>query len=61
MAGGSHDPVWAASRTRLFETVVILKQQVRVTDATWKTFLGRLRVGETNDADVNMLREFDSG
>ncbi|CEL62289.1 DNA repair and recombination protein pif1, mitochondrial OS=Schizosaccharomyces pombe (strain 972 / ATCC 24843) GN=pif1 PE=1 SV=1 [Rhizoctonia solani AG-1 IB] len=40
-----------------FETVVALKEQVRVTDPVWQAFLDRLRHGRVKDEDVAMLKE----
>ncbi|TFY67448.1 hypothetical protein EVJ58_g1608 [Rhodofomes roseus] len=39
-----------------FTTVVILREQVRVRDPTWNGFLQRLRAGEVDGDDVEMLR-----
>ena len=40
-----------------FETVVILREQYRVTDPVWKGFLTHLQKGEVTDEDVAMLKE----
>jgi len=39
-----------------FTTVVILKEQMRVTDPTWREFLTRLRYGRVGDSDIRMLQ-----
>ncbi|KAF9021557.1 hypothetical protein BDZ89DRAFT_936211, partial [Hymenopellis radicata] len=41
-----------------FTTVVILKEQIRVTDVGWRTFLTHLRNGRVEDSDVAMLKDF---
>uniref|UniRef100_D8PLN3 DNA helicase n=1 Tax=Schizophyllum commune (strain H4-8 / FGSC 9210) TaxID=578458 RepID=D8PLN3_SCHCM len=38
-----------------FDTVVVLKEQMRVTDAGWKDFLHRLRYGRNTHGDMEML------
>ena len=40
-----------------FKTVVVLREQVRVTDIGWRDFLRRLRKGEVQEDDVTMLRK----
>ena len=44
-----------------FSKVVILKEQKRVSDDTWCSFLRRLRKGEVQDADLAMLRKLIIG
>lgn len=39
-----------------FTTVFILKEQIRVTDPTWKEFLTALRYGQVTDEHLTMLR-----
>ena len=39
-----------------FVMVVTLKQQMRVSDPTWHNFLHRLRYGELEEGDINVLR-----
>lgn len=39
-----------------FDTVVILRQQVRCKDLIWDAFLKRLRMGEVREADLRLLR-----
>ena len=39
-----------------FTTVVILKEQMRVTDPTWREFLVHLRYGRVETGDLKMLR-----
>jgi hypothetical protein len=39
-----------------FQTVVILKEQKRVLDPIWLTFLHHLRAGQVSDDDLKMLR-----
>ena len=39
-----------------FTTVVILKEQMRVTDPTWRDFLGHLRNGTVEMQHLKMLR-----
>ena len=39
-----------------FSTVVILKEQMRVTDPIWHEFLTHLRYGNIQDEDIKMLR-----
>ncbi|KAF8593953.1 hypothetical protein BDV93DRAFT_408186, partial [Ceratobasidium sp. AG-I] len=38
-----------------FDTVVILKKQVRVVDPVWRSFLGDVRRGCVKDKDISML------
>ncbi|KAG8724803.1 hypothetical protein FRC09_013989 [Ceratobasidium sp. 395] len=38
-----------------FNTVVILKQQVRVTDAVWQKFLSNFRVAQVDSSDIALL------
>ncbi|KAG9125042.1 hypothetical protein FRC07_009216 [Ceratobasidium sp. 392] len=38
-----------------FQTVVILKQQVRVTDPVWQRFLSNFHVGQVEENDVALL------
>lgn len=38
-----------------FTTVVILKEQLRVTDQGWRSFLTHLRYGRVEQADIDML------
>ncbi|KAG8700967.1 hypothetical protein FRC09_005642 [Ceratobasidium sp. 395] len=38
-----------------FGAVVILKQQVRVTDPVWQRFLSNFRVGQVQESDINLL------
>jgi hypothetical protein len=40
-----------------FQTVVILKQQHRITDDVWKDFLQRLRNGVVQERDIHMLKK----
>ncbi|OCH87120.1 hypothetical protein OBBRIDRAFT_709540, partial [Obba rivulosa] len=40
-----------------FTTVVILKQQVRVTDEVWRDFLTHLRYGRVQEHHLHMLRK----
>ena len=40
-----------------FETVVILREQYRVTEPEWKEFLNHLRKGEVTDEDVEGTRD----
>jgi ATP-dependent exoDNAse (exonuclease V) alpha subunit len=39
-----------------FSTVVVLKEQIRVTDIGWRDFLRRLRAGQVTKEDVQMLK-----
>jgi hypothetical protein len=39
-----------------FQTVVVLSEQVRVSDPVWLAFLRRLRTGMVEQDDINMLR-----
>ena len=39
-----------------FHTVVILHEQVRIEDPTWRTFLTHLRNGDVDGTDIDMLR-----
>ena len=39
-----------------FETVVILREQKRVDDPVWRSFLSRLRQGKVDDEGVDMLK-----
>lgn len=45
-----------ASIYREFETVVILREQKRVTDPVWQDFLEALRVGQIQPSHLSMLR-----
>ena len=38
-----------------FTTVVVLNEQMRVTDTVWRGLLGRLRSGTVEDCDIDML------
>jgi hypothetical protein len=40
-----------------FDTIVILKQQMRVTDPIWHNLLTNLRNGEVQETDLHTLRE----
>lgn len=40
-----------------FETVVELREQIRVTDATWQSILDRLREGACNASDLGEIRK----
>jgi hypothetical protein len=40
-----------------FETVVILKEQVRIRDSVWMQILSRLRVGECTNDDIDEIRK----
>ncbi|KIY43877.1 hypothetical protein FISHEDRAFT_11429, partial [Fistulina hepatica ATCC 64428] len=40
-----------------FDTVVILTEQCRVTDPQWKSFLHKLRLGELEEDDLQILDE----
>jgi hypothetical protein len=44
-----------------FQTVVILKEQKRITDPIWHTMLTNLRKGKVEEADVQMLRKLIIG
>ena len=39
-----------------FSTVVILKEQMRITDPVWRNFLEHLRYGQVKEEDIMMLR-----
>ncbi|KAM5532632.1 hypothetical protein V8D89_013676, partial [Ganoderma adspersum] len=58
-ADPSRDTLEQAVGRRLYETfdkVVILDEQMRVTDPEWSTFLKSLRVGDVTSEQVEMLR-----
>jgi len=40
-----------------FETVVILKEQIRVKDKIWMEILNRLRIGECSGEDIDAIRK----
>ncbi|KAG8712908.1 hypothetical protein FRC11_013859, partial [Ceratobasidium sp. 423] len=40
-----------------FGTVVTLRKQIRIIDEAWHNFLGRLRRGMVNEADIIMLKK----
>jgi PIF1-like helicase len=40
-----------------FETVVILKEQMRIKDPIWQSMLTNLRKGQIQDSDIKMLRD----
>ncbi|KAJ3770705.1 hypothetical protein FB446DRAFT_627269, partial [Lentinula raphanica] len=40
-----------------FRTVVLLQEQMRVTDVVWREFLSRLRNGKVSENDVEMLHD----
>jgi hypothetical protein len=40
-----------------FETVVILKEQMRIKDPVWHSMLTNLRKGQIRDEDIKMLRD----
>ncbi|KAI0251655.1 hypothetical protein BJV78DRAFT_1209693 [Lactifluus subvellereus] len=42
-----------------FDTIVILKQQIRITDSRWRELLNNLRKGQVQQEDLQTLREFD--
>lgn len=41
---------------KAFKTVVILKEQMRITDLTWRCFLDHLRHSEVEEDDLDMLQ-----
>ncbi|TFK78127.1 hypothetical protein K466DRAFT_457325, partial [Polyporus arcularius HHB13444] len=54
-----HDPPDRMLGRKLYEefnTVVILKEQMRVTDPVWRDFLDHLRYGTVQKHHINMLR-----
>ncbi|TFK88572.1 hypothetical protein K466DRAFT_458556, partial [Polyporus arcularius HHB13444] len=50
------DRILGASIYAEFTTVVILREQMRVSDPTWREFLVHLRYGKVTTADLTMLR-----
>ena len=55
----AHDPCLSQIGRAIYEefiTVVTLKQQMRISDPTWHNFLHRLRYGELEEGDINVLR-----
>ena len=50
------DALYGRSLYRNFDTVVWLRQQIRIRDAVWMNILSRLRVGQCTDEDIRIIR-----
>ena len=50
------DALYARNLYRQFETVVFLREQIRIRDHVWMNLLSRLRVGECTDDDIRIVR-----
>jgi len=50
------DALYARNLYRQFETVVFLREQIRIRDHVWMNLLSRLHVGECTDDNIRIVR-----